>query len=429
MDLTRQPPRRPSNTCIAGIVNLARMTDKARAHNDETIGEFVYGKDSGLDMILLDFLGISPDDFADAAGRYDDEAVGRWVSEVTDKTDVEIEAFCDHHLSREPDDEAGKKRLRDRLEKYAPGRTDIKTVFQSIELDDWAGFWPIDLAQRAPRSPYCRDAAGVFGGARMADKARADRAGTPGEYNYNCPIDQVIIKFLGISADDYQEAACEDPNDLELSAWIVENSSRTVEEILSFNAQSSTRGPETDEQYAYFRETLEAAAPGRTDVTTWFGLLDVDDEATFGTVDLTRHAPRSPYDDSVGGIYGLARMIDKGRASLGGTLGDYWYGNDSGLDGKVLDFLGISADDFSAALGDCATDADIVGWLESKGRKPEADVTAYNQMASRLGAESHRDMIQERAMALDPTRTDINTWFAVCQLDDRISFARRKAGI
>lgn len=263
----------------------------------------------------------------------------------------------------------------------------------------------------------------------MADKARADRAGTPGEYNYNCPIDQVIIKFLGISADDYQEAACEDPNDLELSAWIVENSSRTVEEILSFNAQSSTRGPETDEQYAYFRETLEAAAPGRTDVTTWFGLLDVDDEATFGTVDLTRHAPRSPYDDSVGGIYGLARMIDKGRASLGGTLGDYWYGNDSGLDGKVLDFLGISADDFSAALGDCATDADIVGWLESKGRKPEADVTAYNQMASRLGAESHRDMIQERAMALDPTRTDINTWFAVCQLDDRISFARRKAGI
>ena len=429
MDLTRQPPRRPSNTCVANTVNLARMADKARAHNDETIGEFVYGADSGLDMILLDFLGIPPDDFEDAAARYDDEEVGRWVREVSDKTDAEIEAFNGHHLSREPGDEAGKKRLRDRLEKYAPGRTDIKTVFQSIELDDWAGFWPVDLTRRAPRSPYDRSVAGVFGCARMADKARADRARTPGEYNYDCPIDQIILEFLGISAEDYQEAACANPNDLELSVWISEKTQRTVEEILTFNAQGAARGPETDDQRAFFRETLEAAAPGRTDVTTWFGLLDVDDEATFGTVDLTRHAPRSPYDASIGGIYGLARMIDKGRASLGGTLGDYWYGNDSGLDGKVLEFLGISADDFSAALEDCATDADILAWLESKGKKSEADVTAYNEMASSLGADRHRDMIRERAIALDPSRTDINTWFAVCQLDDRVSFARLQAGV
>ena len=429
MDLTRQPPRRPSSICVASIVNMARMTDKARAYNDETIGEFVYGKDSGLDMILLDFLDISPDDFADAAGRYDDEEVGRWVREVSDRTDAEIEAFNSHHLSREPDDEAGRKRLSDRLEKYAPGRTDIKTVFQSIELDDWAGFWRINLALRAPRSPFDRSVAGVFGCARMADKARADRAGTPGEYNYNCPIDQVILEFLGISADDYQEAACANPNDLELSVLISEKTQRTVEEILTFNAQGAARGPETDDQRAFFGEALEAAAPGRTDVTTWFGLLDVDDEATFGTVDLTRHAPRSPYDDSVGGIYGLARMIDKGRASLGGTAGDYWYGNDSGLDGKVLEFLGLTADDFTSALDTCATDGDIVAWLESKGKKSGADVTAYNETASRLGADRHRDMIRERAVALDPSRTDINTWFAVCQLDDRIAFARRKAGV
>ena len=30
MDLTRQPPRRPSNAQVAGIVGLARMIDKAR---------------------------------------------------------------------------------------------------------------------------------------------------------------------------------------------------------------------------------------------------------------------------------------------------------------------------------------------------------------------------------------------------------------
>ena len=36
MDLTRQPPRRPTNLGIAGIVGAARLTDKARSHNAET---------------------------------------------------------------------------------------------------------------------------------------------------------------------------------------------------------------------------------------------------------------------------------------------------------------------------------------------------------------------------------------------------------
>jgi len=53
-------------------------------------------------------------------------------------------------------------------------------------------------------------------------------------------------------------------------------------------------------------------------------LLDYDDEQSFGLVDLTRHAPRNPYDDSAGGLAGLARMIDKARAANSGTLGKYW---------------------------------------------------------------------------------------------------------
>ncbi|MBI1926331.1 hypothetical protein HYR99_19060 [Candidatus Poribacteria bacterium] len=53
MDLRRQPPRRPSNLSVAGIVGAARMTDKARAHNNETLGEYLYGEDSGLDRRIL----------------------------------------------------------------------------------------------------------------------------------------------------------------------------------------------------------------------------------------------------------------------------------------------------------------------------------------------------------------------------------------
>ena len=55
-----------------------------------------------------------------------------------------------------------------------------------------------DLTQRPPRSPRTR-----LGGyvllPRMLDKGRATLAGTNGEYHYNCPLDQHVIKFIGFT--------------------------------------------------------------------------------------------------------------------------------------------------------------------------------------------------------------------------------------
>ena len=133
MDLTHQPPRRPSNLGVAGIVGAARMTDKARAHNAETLGEYIYGESSGLDQRVLVFLGISADAFAEAADEHDDTALGNWVLETSGKTAAEIAAFNDAALSQLPDTDAHRQRLKDRLARYAPGRTDITTVLQSME--------------------------------------------------------------------------------------------------------------------------------------------------------------------------------------------------------------------------------------------------------------------------------------------------------
>ena len=102
MDLTRQPPRRPSNLAVAGIVGAARMTDKARAHNKETLGEYIYGENSGLDQRVLAFLGISADAFAEAADEHDDTALGHWVLETSGKTAAEIAEFNDAALSQLP---------------------------------------------------------------------------------------------------------------------------------------------------------------------------------------------------------------------------------------------------------------------------------------------------------------------------------------
>ena len=140
MDLTKQPPRRPANLGIAGIVGAARMTDKARGHNEELLGAYKYGDISGLDQEVLAFIKMSDDDFAKAAGRLADEKLGELVAETAQRSPEEIEAFNREQLERQPEDEVHKRLLVERLAAYAPGNTSIKTVLESIALDDWGIF-------------------------------------------------------------------------------------------------------------------------------------------------------------------------------------------------------------------------------------------------------------------------------------------------
>lgn len=426
MDLTRQPPRRPSNLAVAGIVGAARMTDKARASNNETLGEYVYGENSGLDQRVLAFLGISADAYAEAAGAHDDTALGNWVLETSEKSAAEIAEFNDTELTHLPDTEAHKQRLKDRLARYAPGRTDITTVLQSMELDDWGSFWQVDLATGPPRSARAKDVAGICGVARMADKARAGRTGKIGEYIYgdDSGQDVRILTFLGISAADFQEAAVNNPNDLEIGAWVLENCGKSQDEIDAFNETLINYAPNETSQER-FNARRQEIDPTRTDITTWVALQDLDDQLSFGIIDLNRRAPRSPYNTDVYGMAQLARLIDKGRASNSNTLGAYFYGEDSGIDRATLTFLGVSAAEFAEKLATLSTDADVEAWLKADHPKSEADIAAYNDQMTQMGPtnERYKALMASMINKIAPERTDINTWFALMLLDDEKTFA------
>lgn len=426
MDLTRQPPRRPSNLGVAGIVGAARMTDKARAYNDETLGEYIYGESSGLDQRVLAFLGISDNAFAEAAGERDDTALGHWVLETSGKTAAEIAKFNDAALSQLPDTDAHKQRLKDRLARFAPGRTDITTVLQSMELDDWGSFWQVDLTGGPPRSARAKDIAGICGVARMADKARAKRAEKIGEYIYgdDSGQDVRILTFLGISAADFQEAAVNNPNDLEIGAWVLENCSKSQDEIDAFNETLVNYAPNEASQER-FNARIQEIDPSRTDINTWVALQDLDDQLSFGIVDLNRRAPRSPYNTDVYGMVQLARLIDKGRAFNSNTLGAYFYGEDSGIDRATLTFLGVSAAEFAEALKTLSTDAEIEAWLKADSPKSDADIEAYNERMIQMGPtdERYKALMAKMIERIAPDRTDINTWFALMLLDDEKTFA------
>ena len=420
MDLTRQPPRQPTNLSIAGIVGVARMTDKARAHNEETLGEYIYGENSGLDRRVLAFLGISADAYAAAVEEHDDSTLGQWVLENSGKTTAEIAAFNEAVINQLPDTDAAKQRLKDRLAQFAPGRTDITTALQSMALDDWGSFWQRDLTYRPPRSARAKDVAGICGVARMADKARAKRAGKIGAYKYgdNSGQDVRILAFLGISAADFQEAAVNTPNNLELGDWVLENCNKSQEEIDAFNHALVNYGPNEDTR-EYFEERCREVDPTRTDITTWVALQDLDDELSFGIIDLQRHAPRSPYNTDVYGMVHLARMIDKGRAANTNTLGLYYFGVDSSTDCLALDFLGITPDEFVEALKTLPTDTDVATWLQANYPKSQADVTAYNERMLQRAPSTDAD----RAFLMKTLgHTDIKTWFEFTVLDDEKTF-------
>ena len=421
MNLTRQPPRRPTNLGIAGIVGAARMTDKARAANEETLGDYIYGEASGLDQRVLAFLGIAADAFAEAVKEHDDAALSDWVLETSGKTAAEIAAFNEERLTHMPDTDGHKQRLQQRIARFAPGRTDIKTLLQSMELDDWGSFWQVALTERPPRSARAKDIGGICGVARMADKARAERAGKIGEYIYGDASGQDvrILKFLGISAADFQDAAVNNPNNLELGEWVLENSGKSAAEIDAFNHTLVNYAPNEDTRERFESRCREVGV-SPTEITTWVALQDVDDERSFGIVDLERHAPRSPFNTDICGIVHVARMVDKGRAVNSDSLGLYYYGEDSGMDRVALEFLDLTPDAFAAALKTLPTDADVDAWLRNNYPKDEAEVAAHNERLLQAGPRSEREWAFVKKRLGD---VDAKTWFEFAVIDDERTFA------
>jgi hypothetical protein len=92
MDLTKTYPRSPRAT-LAGVVMLARTTDKARAHNAGTPGEYHFG--CGMDKHVLSFLGSDPKTFAKKVGELREDAkIEAWAREqLKSQSPADIERF------------------------------------------------------------------------------------------------------------------------------------------------------------------------------------------------------------------------------------------------------------------------------------------------------------------------------------------------
>ena len=246
-----------------------------------------------------------------------------------------------------------------------------------------------------PRSPYNRDVAGLFGLARMADKARASRCRKNGDYKYgdSSAFDQYLLELIGTEADQFQQAAVANPNDVELAEWVLSHTNINKLALPLYNQQAKSFGLqahlESDPGKPYFahfyRENFdkrrEIVSSGDTTVQNWLDLMDYDDQKSFGIIDLARRPPRSPYNRDLGGIVYLARLIDKGRAFNSQTLGEYWYGRNSGNDLQLLRFLNIPVDEFTEQLQKLPTDQEVLEWVMKQATINEEQIAEFNKRA------------------------------------------------
>jgi len=93
-------------------------------------------------------------------------------------------------------------------------------------------------------------------------------------------------------------------------------------------------------------------------------------------LDLTKEYPRSPRALFAGYVI-VGRVLDKCRAILNGTGGEYLY--DCGLDRIFLEFTAISAEDFRDFVATGATDEEVAEWIQDKAiRHSPAEIAAWN---------------------------------------------------
>lgn len=135
-------------------------------------------------------------------------------------------------------------------------------------------------------------------------------------------------------------------------------------------------------------------------------------------MDLTKTYPRSVREKYLGMVQ-VGRTIDKGKAELAGTLGEYRY--DCPMDKHLFEFLEIDGRQLLDAIkkGDQATDAFLRPAIE---KKSPAEIEKFNrewlEYGPAPGSDSEKYFLDLRSQVA-PNRTDVTAWADLLDLDEK----------
>jgi hypothetical protein len=138
-----------------------------------------------------------------------------------------------------------------------------------------------DLTKQAPHSPRER-LAGFAIVSRAVDKCRASLAGTLGEYHYDCPLDNMLFNFKGITGEQFKTAVQAAANYEDVGAWLQANgTTKTPLEIKAWSDQMEASSPmkNPERRGAFIENCSKLWLNPETNST--FDWLEADDRASF----------------------------------------------------------------------------------------------------------------------------------------------------
>jgi hypothetical protein len=146
--------------------------------------------------------------------------------------------------------------------------------------------------------------------------------------------------------------------------------------------------------------------------------------ANLNAPDLTQRPPRSPRS-RLGGYALLPRMLDKGRATLAGTNGEYHF--NCPLDQRFLSFVGIGPKKLVVEFKKGKGDGEILEWIQANAKHKRApwEIQQWSDYMDRRGPDSDEETLKffaDYVAKFTRTREDIRTWADVLELDDFVSF-------
>jgi hypothetical protein len=141
-------------------------------------------------------------------------------------------------------------------------------------------------------------------------------------------------------------------------------------------------------------------------------------------IDLTQRPPRS-FRVRLGNYVVLARMLDKGRATLAAKNGEYQY--NSPTDQRLVQFLGFDPDALLKQLATGKGDGEMLEWVQAHSKTPRSpwEIEAWSAYMDKRAPDSYAETLAffaEQLGRLSKTREDIKTFFEFGELDDYVSF-------
>ena len=134
MDLSKAFPRSPKQK-MAGLVHLGRMIDKGRAYKEKKLADYIYP--CPLDKIILDFLCVKADIFANMTVEKKDKEISNWAKElIKSKPPNELDLINKIILEKKPDSEDRLKYYNKIRDKIDPSRSNLTTWVDLLDLEE-----------------------------------------------------------------------------------------------------------------------------------------------------------------------------------------------------------------------------------------------------------------------------------------------------